>query len=360
MRYSTKPFINKNFLDELGMDVPETTDEFYEYLKAVKENDVMEDGEADAIPYGAESIDQFITYIRGSFGIGQSKQSGNIDLDPETNELRFYPISDDYKDMLEYVHKLYDEGLIEQNIFSIENDQFLANGSSGVYGSTNWHSPKLTFGEEAGEAYIGMPALEGPNGYQSYSSLNHLVGNASQFVITRANENPAATVRWIDHFYGEEGAELLFMGVEGETFEYTDDGEPEYVDEITQNPDGLTFDQAVAKYMTWPGGGFAGSVKEKYFKGSESTEQELEATEKLEPYEVDEVWPQFFYTDEESQKMNTFGSDIDKYVSEMRDKFIAGEESLDKWDEYVETIKSMNLDEYMEVKKNAYERYLNN
>jgi putative aldouronate transport system substrate-binding protein len=44
----------------------------------------------------------------------------------------------------------------------------------------------------------------------------------------------------------------------------------EYVSDITKNPQGLTQDQAMAKYFTWLGGGYPGFVQEKYFKGSES------------------------------------------------------------------------------------------
>lgn len=360
MRFSTKPFINGDWLDALEMEIPETTEEFYQYLKAVKEQDPNGNGEADEIPYGAQNMDQLITWIRGSFGIGQGKQSGNVDLDPQEKKIRFYPITDEYKEMLQYVNKLYSEGLIEQNIFSIEQEQYLANGSEGLYGSTNWHNPVGTFGKEGGKAFEGMPALEGPSGYQLFTSVNHPAASLTSFAITSENENPVATVRWIDHFYGDEGAKLLFMGIEGETFKENDEGELEYVDEITNNPDGLTLDQAIAQYLTWPGGSYAGIAKEKYFKGSESSYQELEATEKLEPYVIEEVWPSFTYTAEENDKLSGFGSDIDKYVGEMRDKFISGDASFSEWNKYVETLESMNLEEYMNIKEDAYERYKNN
>src|SRR5699024_9609122 len=360
MRFSAKPFINEDFLNALDMEIPQTTDEFYEYLKAVKEDDPNGNGKADEIPYGANSINQLITWIRGSFGMGQGLQAGNVDLDPQTGDMRFYPITDEYKEMLEYVHKLYSEELIEQNIFSIENDQFHSNGADGVYGATNWHSPNVTFGEDAGKSYVGMPALKGPHGDQTYSSVNHRAGTIASFAITSENQYPAATVRWIDHFFGEDGAKLLYLGVEGETFEETEDGEYEFVEEITNNPDGLTFDQALAQYLTYPGGNHVGRVQEKYFKGSEATQQELDATEKLEEYVIDEVWPEFTYTKEENEKLKTFGQDIDKYVGEMRDKFITGDASFDEWDHYVEEIKKMNLEEYMNIKEKAYERYKSN
>lgn len=356
LHISEGPWIREDWLDELGMDNPETTDEFYEYLKAVKEEDP---GDNDGVPFGAQSIDSIFTWLKGSFGVGNRGQSQSyVDMDPDSGEIRFFPISDEYMEMLEYVKKLYDEELIEENIFSIEHDQYYANGADGLYGSTYDHSPQEMFSGDIGESYTGGLALEGPNSDKEFSGVGFPSG-ITGFVITNANEHPAATVRWMDYFYGDEGAELFFMGKEGETYEKTDDGEYEYIDEIENDPD-LSLDQAVAQYLTWPGGQYPGIIKEEYFKGAEGAPESKEAADKLEPSFPEELWPDFTYTEEENQMMTSTGADIEKYVDEMREKFIKGSESLDEWDDYVDTIKDMGLDEYMEVQEDAYERFEDN
>ncbi len=358
MRMGAKPWINEEWLEALDMDVPETTEEFYNYLKAVKNDDPNGNGKQDEIPLGGPHMGWFMDYIKGAFGVGnRGPTNSNIDIDPETGDIRFYPISDSYKDMLEYVHKLYAEKLIEQNIYSIDMNQYLANASEGLYGATNWFSPIDIFGKKAGEKYIGMPALEGPNGDKQFSRLISPVTRMGSFIITSENENPAATVRWIDYFYGEEGMKLFFMGIEGKTFEKTDDGEYEFMDHITNNKDGLTFEQAASQYLTWSGGGYPSMATEKFFKGAESSPQSLKAAKKLEPDLIEETWPAFIYTKEESNKLDGFGNDIDKYVAEMMDKFITGDASFDQWDKYVKTVKDMKLDEYMDIKEAALKRY---
>src|SRR5699024_5510461 len=214
-----KPFINKEWLDELDMDMPETTEEFKAYLEGVKEGNPS-GGEVDEIPFGVGDIDQLVVYLTGSFGIANMGQANpNIDLDPESNDIRFYPISDGYKELLEYLSELYSDGLIEQNIFSIESDQYHANFSEGRYGSTIDWGPEYVFGKEAGGVYSAMPALEGPNGDKLYTGLYPSVASIGAFLITSENESPATTVRWIDYFYGDEGMKMFFMGVEGETYE---------------------------------------------------------------------------------------------------------------------------------------------
>lgn len=355
VRLSSRPWINQKWLDELGMEVPETTEEFYEYLKAVKDLDPV--GNGKTVPYGGTSIDELVQWLEGSFGIAnRGVRNGPIDMDPEENKVRFYATTDEYKEMLQYVHKLYSEGLIEQNIFSIEWGQFLANASEGVYGSMLFYDPIELFGEEVGKDYESMAALAGPHGDQQFIKVSPAVASIGNFAITSENPNPAATVRWMDYFYSDEGARLYYMGIEGETYEETEDGKYVYTDKILNSPEGLTFEQELAKYLTWLGG-VMGIIKEEYFQGSESAPKSLEAAEKLEPYVPEEIWPAFTYTEDENKVLSSSGADIEKYVTEMRDKFISGDADFSEWDNYVKTLEGMGLEEYMEIKQAAYERY---
>lgn len=355
LRLSARPWINEDWLDDLDMDIPETTGEFYEYLKAVKELDPVGDGKT--VPYGGTDITELVQWLSGSFGVmNHGPSNTNMDADPEDpTKVRFYANTDEYKQLLEYIHKLYDEGLIEQSIFSIEWGQFLANASDNLYASMIFYDPIELFGEDIGSQYNSVAALEGAGGHKEYNKLSSSVWDNDNFVITSENENPAAAVRWMDHFYSEEGAKLYYMGVEGETFE-EEGGEVVYKDHIL-NPEGdMTFEQALAKELTWLGS-INGIIKAEYFQGGESAPQSMEAAEKIDPFVPDEIWPRFTFTAEENRILESTGADIDKYVEEMRDKFISGDADLSEWDEYVETIEKMGLDELLEVYQDAYGRY---
>lgn len=351
----SRPYFHQEWLDELDMHMPESTDEFYDYLVAIKELDPV--GNGKTIPYGGTSITDLIGWLRGSFGLAnKGVRNANIDLHPEKDEVRFYAISDDYKEMLEYIHKLYSEELIEQNIFTIEWGQYLANAAEGLYGSTVFYDPIELFGEEQGIKYDSGLALKGPNGEQAFTKVSPLVASIGNFAITSENENPAETVKWMDYFYSEEGTKFFYMGIEGETYEETPEGEIVYVDKIKNSEEGLTLEQEAAKYFAWIGG-FVGIVKQEYYSGSESTKGSLEATNKLQPYIPDELWPGFTYTEEENKFLTANGADISKYVTEMRDRFISGDAPFSEWDNYVKTIEDMGLKKYLEIQQSAYERY---
>ncbi|MBO0993328.1 extracellular solute-binding protein [Bacillus sp. SD088] len=355
-RMGPKPFVRKDWLEALDMDVPKTTEEYYQYLKAVKEGEPS-GGEVDEIPYGAPYIDPLVSYVRGAFGLANKGSGGGyMDLDPESGNYRFWPASEQYKEFLEYLHKLYSEELIEQNVYSIDHMQYLANQKEGKYGSIIWYSPMQIMGENLGGQYISLPQLEGPHGDKIWTTFSDAVLNPGAFLITSENEYPEATVRWIDHFYGDEGLLLFFMGIEGETYEKDENGEAVYMDHILNSKEGLSNEEEWAKYLTFPGGGFPSMTTLKYFQGAESKPDEMASSDLLAPDLVKEPWLSIRHTNEETSKLNGFGADIEKYVVEMRDKFIVGTEPLSKYDEYVKTLERMGLEDYMKLKIEAIER----
>lgn len=351
-----KPWINKEILDELGMENPQTTDEFYEYLKASKELSV--DGH-DVIPFSSVSMGRLYHLINGAFGIqNRGLMHGLIDEDPQDGGLRFFPVADEYKQMLEYMHKLFDEELIEQNIYSIQVDQFLANGQEGKYAAMNFFNPIDYFGEEIGGKYIPGNALEGPNGDKLYTALVPAVRALGHFLVTKENENPEATLRWIDYFWSDEGARMFFMGLEDETYEMVD-GEPQLMDIIENNPDGLTVQEALANYIINPGGGHPVLNNPNYSTAPEFREGDIENAEHNADYLI-EPWPAFLLTDEEQADLEVLAGDLSKYVTEMEAQFVTGKADFSKWDEYVETLEKIGLEEYMEIQEQVYQRFLDN
>lgn len=356
-----KFWIREDWLDELDMDLPETTDEFYEYLKAVKETDLLGDGSGDEIPYGATSISQLRQVLTGAFGVqNRSRKHAYIDADPDTGDVRFFPIADGYKEMLEYLNMLFEEELIEQNIYTIDKNQSISNGTEGMYGSTINTSVEATYGDEMGTNFTGMPALEGPHGDREYTKVGSPLAQMGGFVLTKENKHVPETLRWVDHFYSEEGSTMFFLGIEGESYEEKEDGTLDYLDEIKNSPDGKSLEEKLADYITYLGGGYPGRVMEESFKGAEALQSSLDAAELVEPYIVEEIWPSFTYTTDENKKLSAIKSDLEKYVDEMQDKFITGDKPFSEWDDYVEKVENMRLDEYLEIQQDALDRYYEN
>ena len=60
---------------------------------------------------------------------------------------------------------------------------------------------------------------------------------------------------WCNYWYTPEGTLLANYGIEGKSWEYNEDGEPQFTDLILNNPD-MAFDIAISVYCEFNGGGY--------------------------------------------------------------------------------------------------------
>lgn len=156
----------------------------------------------------------------------------------------------------------------------------------------------------------------------------------------------------MDFWYGDEGATLFFLGVEGESYEEVD-GEFELLPEVTE---GKTIDEALKPYALYLGGGYPGYATETWVRAIETSDQAVEAVEMLQEYDIEDVWSAFSFTEEESDFLSTTGNDIDKFSDEGRSGFVTGERSMSEWGDHVQQYEQMGLDQYLEIHQAAYER----
>ncbi|MCU6709049.1 extracellular solute-binding protein [Paenibacillus sp. J5C_2022] len=350
------PFwVKQEWLEQLNMEEPATVDELYAYLKAVKNTDLNNNGKQDEVPLSAWNLNEIIDMLKGSWGLG-TRGLGHkmVDVDPKTNELRFTKTTNEYKELLQYMNKLYAEGLIDQEIFTIKQTSLNAKGQAGLLGSVISPNPAAVMGQKG---YIGLGSLEGPHGDKLFSHVKVPLVWVGAFAITSANKHPEATLRWIDYFYGEEGSKFYFLGKKDMTYTESADGTIQYVDEIINNPQGLTQDQASVKYFTWMGGSYPSFATQHNFMGSEALPEALEAADKVKDVAVQEIWSNFSYTEEESTFMSSTGKDMSDFITEAEAKFINGSLSFDEWDNYVKTLDKMGKDQYMQIYQAAYDRY---
>lgn len=351
------PWVKTEWLTKLGLQEPQTLDEFYDMLKAFKEKDPNGNGQKDEYAWGGVGTAGIVNYLRGSFGLNYHGTSNiNVDTDPASGKVRFIPTDPRYKELLQFVNKLYKDGLLEQDIMSVKSTEVDAKGVEGLLGVVDNVDPVAIYNQEG---YVGLPVLKGPHGDQMFSATGSPLGNIGMFVLTDKAKNPAALIRWMDYFYSDEGIRMFFMGWKDETYKEDAAGNVDYVDEIKNNPEGLNLDQAVGQYLIWPGGYYPGFVTQKYFKGAEGLPTSVENAKKAEPYVIpqEKVWPPFNFTADEQSELTGIQTDIHTYVDEMRDKFIAGNESFDNWDQYVANLQKMGAERYLSIYQSAADRY---
>lgn len=354
LKYKYKLWINGEWADKLGLAIPATVDDYVDYLRAVQSE---RPGGDEVVAYGdVYGADGLFFSLSGSYGISnRGVTQPHLDVDPDTQELRFYKTTDRYRELIALMASLYKEKLIAADIFSVDGAKFGADARELRYASMVTTSPEASYGK-VGQDFRALPALSGPHGDKSWNYLYSRLTGIGRFVMTDKAEHPVALARWLDHLYGEEGTETFFMGVEGESFRRTDDGGVEYLPEITE-AEGKTLDEALKPYVTYMGGGYPGLVREGYFLGNETFPQAVEGADLVAPDAIDEVWAQFTFTTDEASTVAALASDIEKYVTESRDRFIAGDLDIDAdWDGYLKNLQQMGLDDYLEIQTAAHDR----
>ncbi|NHN31281.1 extracellular solute-binding protein [Paenibacillus agricola] len=357
-----KLFLNEDWLKRTGKQMPATTAELYDVLKAFRNNDPNGNGKLDEIPLTADSLEDIILVLRGAFGLGnKGTGNGNWDVDPNSGNLRFFPTSKSYKELLTYLNKMYSENLIDKEIFTNSGTKVLAKNEQKQVGSFSFGNVTARANTNAND-FVGLKtALSGPNGDRLYTSARGHIGSRGAFMISNTNKYPEETMRWIDYFYSEEGIRMLYLGLEGQTYQKDEKGNYDFMPDIVKNiPEGSSFDQVVSKYVPYAGGSLPTLIMENYFKGGETQPSAKAAAENLRPYLPKELWAPFSFASDESEKKLSQEADIYSLVNQRTAEFVQGKVSLDEFDKYVAQLEKMGLSELQGIYTTAYARYKKN
>lgn len=135
-------WIRQDWLDNLGLDIPETVDDFYKVAKAFKENDPDKNGKADTYGFAVNGKDVFQqvgdlgTYFE-MFGAQPGYFSNIIPFIEEDKKAVFGGMkSDEMKDGLTLLQNMYNEGLISQDFVTSGQDQINQDMAAGKVGMT--------------------------------------------------------------------------------------------------------------------------------------------------------------------------------------------------------------------------------
>lgn len=345
-------WIRQDWLDDLNLDTPVTFDDYHEVLTAFKN----EKGATAPLILNFSGSDGEFGTMSGGLNVLNSWQ-----LD-ETGKVNFGPYMDAWKEYVTIMHQWYTEGLIDPDFMATDERTAdmakVVTGASGLFAAL-YTMPSVY--EAASEdpnmnlAPVNPPVMnEGDEGHirlrDSYTS-----GNTA---ISADSENWEVALRWLDYLYTDEGALLANYGVEGDTFEFDENGEPVFTDKILNNENGWTMTQTVASYLC-PSAGIA--------NWSDWTRELAGVPEKDQA--CYDVWSEFSddwrlpssvtLTQEESTERAALYADISTIVKEQTAQFISGALDIESnWDAYISALEASGMERAIEITQAAYDRYL--
>ena len=377
----TRSFINKQWLDNLGLSVPTSIDEYYDVLVAFKEQDANGNGDPDdEIPLLFTSDSGGYTALEktllDAYGIFTTDPNYVLQAD-ESGKVELANINDTYKEYLKFMHRLYAEGLMEQEAFTITGDEITTKQQGDVYGSFGCGSAPFVMANKDISYDANWMALSGMSSElhpKREASIASPVQNSILVAVNGNTEYPEALARFIDYFYTEEGMLSATKGYDGVTFDMVqDDLLGTEVPEM-RIPDGYTSGEE----FRYKGAilNEALNLVEKNIDRQAMFESDREVLEKpefvekygwaarvIDAFKSDDVtgveaYPVVSYTSDEVEERGAVYKDITTYLKQARAQFITGELDLDKdWDTYVNTLNQMNLGRLLEIEQAAYDRY---
>lgn len=341
--------VRKDWLDKLGLKIPTDAQEMYNVLKAFKENDPNGNGEADEIPFTCRgklaSLNPFIE----CFGL-----YGKSPFFVENGEVKFTYTDSRYKKALEYLNKLYKEKLIDNEYLTNDQNIWESRLTNGISGMTYDVFIRVDYlNNLIGEnVFTGMIPLKGPDGKAVTQEQQNPIGVGTS--VSSKSKFKVEIAKFFNWMYSEEGILTTNFGVEGLTYEIVD-GEPKYTDLIMKDPDYSPLPKMFTLGFRdhWP------YVTDIRYENAMSSEEQIKIRDTIAKHIVPNYpMHSFSYTPEELEVMTSVYPQIETYVNEMVNKFIIGVEPLDKFDEFVEKIDQLGLQEVLKVQQAAYDRYM--
>lgn len=364
--YQHKNWIYQPWLDALDLEAPTDAESLYNVLKAFKEKDPNGNNQPDEIPaicfntgkrYFFRSLLSMFLDVGNSDGIA-------------VKDGKLYPmyITEEYREGLRYIKKLFDEGLISPMTFTQDEAQFKALMASETTLVGFSVKPSLTTSLPATDPrraeYVGIAPFAMADG-TVITPYTPTTAHPS-FIITSNCKTPEAAYRLGDLLCSEKYTVLTRWGVEGVDWVTPPEGsvalyasmgyEPYLMETGTiswgspQNQCWVCEGPAVRGYkipagMVWNG-------------------NPLDSE-----YMIAQIMPEYVgkgpaeyctsltYTEEENEIIAEPLTNINSYVDEALAEFVTGARDIDKdWDAYVNEINNNSLDEVLEIMQAAYDR----
>lgn len=353
----SKLFINKNWLDQLGLEVPETLDEFEAVLKEFKEHDMNGNGDAsDEIPFTFRSQDLRQQNLAPMFGSwGQVDDYTHFIV--QDGKVIYTAQTEPWKEGIQYFNKLYTEGLMDPEGFTHDFNVYVAKiqDPSKIIGAFLGWSCNSTAGPNRDD-FVPLAPLKGPKGQQLWANSPSKISCKSAFAITKEAKNPEIIMRWIDESYEPENSLQVNQGLFGYSLEKTDEGGYRYL----PVPEGKLQSELIHDYGPGTDGvfGVIPEVADK-LELNANLKERAALDEFYAPYNVplENVYPSVLFDIDEIDRISVLKTDIDAYVEQNYANWISKGGIEEEWDAYLEKLKTLHVDEYIEIYQQAYDRY---
>ena len=364
--------INKKWLDDLGLAVPETVEELKTALQAFKDNDMAhkiygaDPGNTIPMTFGYDQWCWGQNIFFAPFGVTNwSDVCADLRLTKD-KEVVFDCVSDEYRNAITYYHDWYADGLIDIEVFSQDDKQYLAKCAQGYVGVATWWEISAEIMGDYAEDYVALPPLKGPDGTCTVTikSAGSAV-NSGLMSITKSCQSPANLLKFYDQWYTGENVMQLQYGPIGVYFSEEKDAEGMYVsisDEEAQSKFGKSTGELKSAYEVF---GPKLILSEYYTDVFHMEDRALQRLNDLENFWFKYVDDFTYYpvdcvfSEDELNDLDMYRPDFETHVREQEALwFRDGGPSDAEWDAYKQgLVDTYGMNKILEIYQAAYDRY---
>lgn len=356
-------YINKKWLDFLGLEIPTTVDEFKDVLIAFRDNAEKLQSEfgieGSIIPMSFIMNDQDPCLLINGFGEGYG--------DPDTG--RHIAVTDDlevictatqegFKDGLAWMHELYEEGLIDPEAFTQDWSTYVSKGKSGRYGvCMSWDIANIDNLAD----WTVLPALTADTKNVTPQNGSFTGGfERGRCVVTAVAENPELVCQWLDLMYDPFQSPQNNWGTYGEDDDYD-------IFELSENAEGGKMlkhaplgdaSPIEVREAEFVGGPLAvlDDYYDVYVTCPDDAQYRLDWIEEYYTPDMNTeyVYPNVFMSQEDTEDLADVQDDITKTINVAKSDWVMNGVTDDQWEDFKDDLEAYGLSEALEI----YQKYL--
>ncbi|XCP86546.1 extracellular solute-binding protein [Roseburia hominis] len=364
-------FINKKWLDFLKLDMPTTVDEFEQVLIAFRDHaselqaEFGIDGSIIPMACIVNDGDQDPAILINGFGEGYGDaDKGRHIAVTDDKKVICSATQEGYKKGIEWLHSLYEEGLIDPEAFTQEWSTYVSKGKSGRYGVCfSWDVANIANLED----WVPLPALTADVRNITPQNGSFTSGfDRGRCVVTAVAEQPALVCAWLDQMYDPFQSPQNNWGTYGEDdeFDIFELGENENGEEMLKHAPLGDASPVEVREAECVGGPLA--VLDEYYGVYVTCPDDAQyRLDWIKDYYTPDmntkyVYPNVFMDRDDNEELSNLMADITKTINAKKSDWIMNGFTDADWDKYLKDLDAYGLEDYLEIFQKYLDAYYEN
>lgn len=355
--------IRGDLLDELGLERPTTWAELYDVMLKIKE--AHPDVYFFSSRSGIQRILACLAFGMGSGGFGTFDSIGMY-LEPDTDTWTYGPTQESFRAVVQYLANAWNDGLIDPDYASNSSDNLWEKISTGkvvYYNDNNSFIARIfqpAFKAAGNDGWYFELLKPLANDVTSTRALRYELDWSDGVIVSKECPALDKVLAFLDWLYTEEGAEVMNLGIEGETFYVDENGNKLIVDSIMEETAGAADQYAAINSVI--GSGIWGMAQ--YI--DESIYRQIYGDLFFEQGDIIRGWTEEglirykyttpAFTAEEQEEVTELTMNLQTLFDSNINAFVTGTRSMDEWDSFVQDQLNAGSERLEELYNAAYKR----